>query len=82
MAVDAVTGDCWQDEAECGKPHVRDSVDMFDEQGEGVWYAKAICAACPVTVQCLELALANRERYGVWGGLDTAERERLRKGGR
>jgi WhiB family redox-sensing transcriptional regulator len=39
--------------------------------------AKAICATCPVRQPCLEHALANRERDGVWGGLTERERRRL-----
>jgi len=36
--------------------------------------AKAICARCPVQVDCLEYALAIREVHGVWGGLNEMER--------
>jgi WhiB family redox-sensing transcriptional regulator len=36
--------------------------------------AKAICATCPVRVECLEYALRTREPYGIWGGLNEAER--------
>ena len=32
--------------------------------------ARAICFACPIRVACLEVAEANREIYGVWGGVD------------
>jgi WhiB family redox-sensing transcriptional regulator len=39
--------------------------------------AKAICAMCPVQRPCLEYALANRERDGVWGGATERERRRL-----
>jgi len=39
--------------------------------------AKAICAQCPVTENCLRWALAAREPYGVWGGLSVDERESL-----
>jgi len=39
--------------------------------------AKAICARCPVIVQC---RIAGRqERYGVWGGVDEFEREAQRR---
>lgn len=38
--------------------------------------AKAICADCPVVEPCLEHAITNREKNGVWGG--ATERERLR----
>lgn len=40
--------------------------------------AKKICAACPVQEVCLEDALTNNERHGVWGGLAPAERRHLR----
>ena len=43
-----------------------------EEAGE----AKAICDLCAVRESCLEHALANREREGIWGG--TTERERRR----
>lgn len=36
--------------------------------------AKAVCAVCPVLDECLEHALAVREPYGVWGGLNPSER--------
>ncbi len=39
--------------------------------------AKAMCAECPVARQCLEHALAVREPFGVWGGLNINERENL-----
>lgn len=39
--------------------------------------AKTICAQCPVREACLEYALANRERDGVWGGATERERRRI-----
>lgn len=39
--------------------------------------AKAVCGGCPVREQCLEYALAWPQA-GVWGGLDDAERQRVR----
>lgn len=42
--------------------------------------AKEMCATCPVRNQCLEYALRNDERWGVWGGLLPEERQRLMKG--
>lgn len=37
-----------------------------DEQQELVSQAKALCAACPVFIQCE--AASQRERFGVWAG--------------
>jgi len=39
--------------------------------------ARAICARCPVRVDCLEYALRIREPPGVWGGLNEQQRRAL-----
>ena len=39
--------------------------------------AKAICNACAACETCLEFALGNRERDGVWGGATERERRRM-----
>lgn len=38
-----------------------------------------ICHDCPVEMVCLEVALANDEPWGVWGGMTVDERKRLRR---
>jgi WhiB family transcriptional regulator, redox-sensing transcriptional regulator len=38
--------------------------------------AKAICAECPVRMECLDFALYTRESYGIWGGMNELERRR------
>ena len=52
---------------------------FFPDRGESLSPAKAICAECIVQVECLEYALDNRERFGVWGGTSERERRRLRR---
>ncbi len=39
--------------------------------------AKDVCGTCTVRQQCLEFALTNREREGVWGGATEKERRRI-----
>lgn len=39
--------------------------------------AKSICAGCEVRDDCLSHALNHDERYGIWGGLNDGERQRL-----
>jgi WhiB family redox-sensing transcriptional regulator len=39
--------------------------------------AKRVCAQCPVREPCLEFALAQREEFGVWGGMTEGERRQL-----
>lgn len=41
--------------------------------------AKAVCAGCPVSSECLRYAIENQVEYGVWGGLTGAERELLQR---
>lgn len=66
--------DGWQQDAACRNvdPEVFFSADDADRN-----VALTTCAACPVRMACLEHALATRERYGVWGGADEHERNRL-----
>lgn len=47
---------------------------FFPERGEDTTIAKRICTSCPVRTPCRDWALANGERFGIWGG--TSERER------
>ncbi|GAA0585793.1 WhiB family transcriptional regulator [Streptomyces crystallinus] len=41
--------------------------------------AKAVCHRCPVTTACLQWALSNNEKRGVWGGLSESELRRLKR---
>jgi WhiB family transcriptional regulator, redox-sensing transcriptional regulator len=50
---------------------------FYPASDEDAEEAKAICAQCPVREACLEYALANRERDGVWGGATERERRRM-----
>lgn len=40
--------------------------------------ARAVCASCPVAAECLNYACESRV-YGIWGGLDKAERAKVRR---
>jgi WhiB family transcriptional regulator, redox-sensing transcriptional regulator len=55
---------------------------MFPVEAKGptVAAAKAVCASCPVRVDCLLHALNEGEEHGVWGGLNEHERQRVRLG--
>ena len=42
--------------------------------------AKEICRKqCPVKLDCLNAAWGRSEKYGIWGGFDYGERQRLRR---
>lgn len=43
--------------------------------------AKRVCARCPVTLECFDLALSGGQTSGVWGGTCEQERDALLRDG-
>jgi WhiB family transcriptional regulator, redox-sensing transcriptional regulator len=66
----------WQERALCAQT---DPEAFFPEKGGSTREAKRVCLSCDVRGECLEYALANDERFGIWGGLSERERRRLKK---
>jgi len=66
----------WQERANClgVDPDL-----FFPERGASTREAKAVCKGCEVRDDCLEYALANGEKFGIWGGLSERERRRVRR---
>ncbi|CAN5332203.1 N/A [soil metagenome] len=66
----------WASQAKCldAEPDT-----FFPEKGGSTREAKRICALCEVRNECLEYALANEERFGIWGGLSERERRKLKR---
>ena len=52
---------------------------FFQERGQNSTAAKAVCAGCPVRLQCLDYAVSAYVRQGVWGGLTEQELRVLRR---
>ena len=78
MINDATTGEVptWQRKANCM------GVDpdlFFPERGASTREAKEVCRGCVVREDCLEYALANGEKFGIWGGMSERERRRIRR---
>lgn len=69
--------DEWQDRALCAQT---DPEAFFPEKGGSTREAKRICQGCEVKADCLEYALHNDERFGIWGGMSERERRRLKRG--
>ncbi|MEV7341274.1 WhiB family transcriptional regulator [Streptomyces sp. NPDC093544] len=69
----------WQDQALCAQTGAEF---FFPEPGSSVREAKRICGMCAMRSACLEYALNNDERFGVWGGLSEKERLSLRRNDR
>ena len=68
----------WQSRAAC---RGIDSTTFFPITEEAAEPAKRICLRCEVRQPCLQYSFEQRERYGVWGGIDEHERaELIRRG--
>ncbi|WP_456874760.1 MULTISPECIES: WhiB family transcriptional regulator [unclassified Geodermatophilus] len=65
----------WRLDALCAET---DPEAFFPEKGGSTREAKRVCMGCSVRTECLEFALANDERFGIWGGLSERERRRVR----
>jgi WhiB family redox-sensing transcriptional regulator len=66
----------WQSRANCM------GVDpdlFFPERGASTREAKEVCRGCVAREECLEYALDNGEKFGIWGGMSERERRRLRR---
>ena len=66
----------WQERANClgVDPDL-----FFPERGASTREAKGVCAGCEVRIECLEYALQNSEKFGIWGGMSERERRRIRR---
>lgn len=64
----------WQARALCAQT---DPEAFFPEKGGSAREAKRTCLSCEVRVECLDYALMNDERFGIWGGLSERERRRV-----
>ncbi len=66
----------WQGQANClgVDPDL-----FFPERGASTREAKGVCRGCVVREECLEYALVNGEKFGIWGGLSERERRRIRR---
>lgn len=76
VAVELGEDKSWQDLANClgVDPDL-----FFPERGASTREAKEVCRGCVVRDDCLEYALANGEKFGIWGGMSERERRRIRR---
>ena len=77
--VDHQPADGWRDHAACADTP---TADWFPPQGTTrahVDRLKAICAECPVRIDCLTVALDLCEKFGFSGGTSERERRFLRR---
>lgn len=65
----------WYDDANC-----RDlPPEIFFPEAKDWAPARRVCEGCPVREECLEFALSNDEKHGIWGGYGARARRRMRR---
>lgn len=71
-----MSADDWREHARCkGWDPELFYVERGQEFSDEV---KAVCATCPVRIECLDFAVANKE-LGWWGGTPERARRKLRR---
>jgi hypothetical protein len=66
----------WTERALCTQA---DPEIFFPPKGSPGTEAKQICTVCPVREECLAYAIEADEEFGIWGGLNRAERLHVRQ---
>lgn len=69
----------WREAAACLS--VGEDVSFFPDPEDvaGIGKAKAVCATCPVSDECLTWAIETNQTEGVWGGHTARERRAIRR---
>lgn len=70
--------DKWKAKAAC---RGMDPELFYPERGDwvAVENARAICATCNVTAECLDYALGMAEGLGIWGGYSERQRRQMKR---
>lgn len=67
----------WRKEAACRGQDPNLYVPEKKSSRDTTHYDKTTCNACPVQSQCLDYALSNRAKKGLWGGTTPKQREKM-----
>lgn len=64
----------WHDDALC---RLFPELDFVEAKGDKATACRAVCAVCPVRLACALGSLERGEPWGIWGGLDRADRKAI-----
>ncbi len=64
----------WMEDALCSQT---DPDIFYPEKGGSTAPATSICNGCAVRAQCLDYALKQEIRHGIWGGTSDNDRKRM-----
>ena len=73
-ATEAVSDRAWMEDALCAQT---DPDIFYPEKGGSTAPATSVCNNCSVREQCLEYAIVNDIRHGIWGGTSDNDRKRI-----
>jgi WhiB family redox-sensing transcriptional regulator len=73
-----LAGHEWRPDALSAEPQFAEPVEFFPEGGQPSAPAKAVCAGCLVSAECLSYALELGMKEGVWGGTTGNDRKKMR----
>ena len=62
------TDDIWRVDGRCNDGNGTLTHLFFSDDIHDMARAKAICAKCTVSAECLDAALTRHEPWGIWGG--------------
>lgn len=83
VAIERASYPDWQEDAACNSKDVDNSVFFHPENERGAAVvkreaaARAICAACPVRLECMAASVIRREKYGFWGASEHEREQAL-----
>lgn len=69
----------WRAKAACADFDPDIFFDRAAENPDIAEMAKEVCAGCSMIQNCLNAAMLNNEKYGIWGGMDPDERQKHRR---
>jgi WhiB family redox-sensing transcriptional regulator len=52
---------------------------FFPQRGMSTREAKEVCRGCVVREECLEYAIEQNEKFGIWGGMSERERRKIKR---
>ncbi|MCI5825458.1 MAG: WhiB family transcriptional regulator [Arcanobacterium sp.] len=64
----------WMEDALCAQT---DPDIFYPEKGGSTAPATSVCNNCSVRAECLEYAVSNDIRHGIWGGTSDNDRKRI-----
>lgn len=67
----------WRADAAC---RGLDTAMFYPGPGADMAQARAVCASCDVSLECLRYALDHDEKFGIFGGRSERQRKQMRKG--